>query len=205
MGSEMVSNIRLAHLLVYHTAHRLDRGEAAPLDCTVAKLFATESLTRATLDAIQCHGGDGYTRDYPVERQLRDSKLIEIGAGASEILRTLIWRQWSKEHGTPPAEEQARHTAGSLEERILAALAEDYRQHPALHLSRERLAGRVGAEAEELDAALTALEEKGLVHLHRKRGAVHLVKATYRGLDAAQPEEYYRVVPDYVDQERETF
>ncbi|MCI4327801.1 MAG: acyl-CoA dehydrogenase family protein [Thermoplasmata archaeon] len=60
---------------------------------SAALTFASEASTRVALDAIQVHGGNGYTRDYPVERLARDAKLLEIGAGTSEIRRLLIARE----------------------------------------------------------------------------------------------------------------
>ena len=56
----------------------------------MAKLFASEQATRAALEAIQIHGGYGYTKEYHVERFLRDAKLLEIGEGTSEIQRLVI-------------------------------------------------------------------------------------------------------------------
>jgi isovaleryl-CoA dehydrogenase len=58
-----------------------------------ALTFASEASTRVALDAIQVHGGNGYIRDYPVERLARDAKLLEIGAGTSEIRRLLVARE----------------------------------------------------------------------------------------------------------------
>jgi alkylation response protein AidB-like acyl-CoA dehydrogenase len=60
---------------------------------SAAKLFSTEAATRAGLDAIQIMGGYGYMKDYKVERFMRDSKLMEIGAGTSEIQQMIIARQ----------------------------------------------------------------------------------------------------------------
>ena len=97
MGSDMITGILLGHMLTYYTARTLDSGVDVPLGASVAKLFTTDSLMKTTLDAVQCHGGDGYTTQYPVERHMRDSKLIQIGAGSNEILRTLVWKQWEKE------------------------------------------------------------------------------------------------------------
>lgn len=56
----------------------------------MAKLFASELATRASLEAIQIHGGYGYTKEYHVERFLRDAKLLEIGEGTSEVQRIVI-------------------------------------------------------------------------------------------------------------------
>ncbi|MGH7625133.1 MAG: acyl-CoA dehydrogenase family protein, partial [Gemmatimonadaceae bacterium] len=57
-----------------------------------AKLFCSEMAMRATIKAVQIHGGYGYTRDYPVERMMRDAKVCEIGEGTSEIQRIVIAR-----------------------------------------------------------------------------------------------------------------
>jgi alkylation response protein AidB-like acyl-CoA dehydrogenase len=91
--ADMGTSLEAARLLVYDAAQRFDRGEDAPLPASIAKLFATEFATRAGLDAIQVHGGYGYTKDMPVERYMRDAKLMEIGEGSSEIQRIVIARQ----------------------------------------------------------------------------------------------------------------
>ncbi len=59
----------------------------------MAKLFCSELAMRATIKAIQLHGGYGYTKDYPVERMMRDAKICEIGEGTSEIQRLVIARE----------------------------------------------------------------------------------------------------------------
>ena len=74
-----------------------DQGKRHTLESSMAKLFASEAATRACNKAIQIHGGYGYTREFPVERYLRDAKLCEIGEGTSEIQRTIIGRQITKE------------------------------------------------------------------------------------------------------------
>ncbi len=58
----------------------------------MAKLFASEMATRACLNAIQIHGANGYTKEVPVERYMRDAKLCEIGEGSSQIQRMIIAR-----------------------------------------------------------------------------------------------------------------
>ena len=62
-------------------------------EAAMAKLFASECAMRVTYDAIQVHGGYGYSREYPVERMWRDAKLCVIGEGTSEIQRLVIARQ----------------------------------------------------------------------------------------------------------------
>ena len=67
-------------------------GESDRVKSSVAKLFASEMATRACMNAIQVHGGYGYTKDIPVERYMRDAKLCEIGEGSSQIQRIIIAR-----------------------------------------------------------------------------------------------------------------
>lgn len=91
--ADMAVEIETARLMVHDAALALDRGEDAALKASMAKLFASEMATRAGLQAIQVHGGYGYTKDMPVERYMRDAKLMEIGEGSSEVQRIVIARQ----------------------------------------------------------------------------------------------------------------
>ena len=92
MLADMATEIDAARLLVWDAAASLDRGEKLPVKASIAKLFASEIATKAGLNAIQIHGGYGYTKDIPVERYMRDAKLCEIGEGSSQIQRILIAR-----------------------------------------------------------------------------------------------------------------
>ena len=65
-----------------------DAGQPYSQEASMAKLFATEAAMRACHKAVQIHGGYGYTREFPVERYLRDAKLCEIGEGTSEVQRS---------------------------------------------------------------------------------------------------------------------
>lgn len=89
--ADMYTELEAARALVYHAAQRCQDAGASHL-ASAAKLFASEVATRAGLAAVQVLGGYGYTRDYPVERIARDAKLMEIGAGTSEIQRMIIAR-----------------------------------------------------------------------------------------------------------------
>ncbi len=93
MLADMATEIEAARLLVRDAALSLDGGKSDPLKASIAKLFASEIATKAALNAIQIHGGYGYTKDFPVERYLRDAKLCEIGEGSSQIQRIVIARQ----------------------------------------------------------------------------------------------------------------
>ncbi len=210
MGSDMVVSVNLMSLSTYHTSYHLDRGKDVPIGANVTKLYATDRLTKTALDAIQCHGGDGYMRNYPVERQLRDSKLIEIGAGANEILQHLVWKQWLKQYQNLRKSLRYPVTESSIKgpevkKKILEALAEFYLEHPALYMELEEMSERLGVTGADMDEHLEALEEEKLLVLYRKRGRIALIKATYEGLRQAKPSEYYRKFPDFVDMEREIF
>ncbi|PZN04156.1 MAG: acyl-CoA dehydrogenase, partial [Bacillota bacterium] len=91
--ADMATELEAARWLVYRAAWLRDRGRPYRREAAMAKLFASELAVRAALEAIQIHGGAGYVRDYPVERYLRDAKLMEIGEGTSEIQRLVIARE----------------------------------------------------------------------------------------------------------------
>jgi alkylation response protein AidB-like acyl-CoA dehydrogenase len=97
MLADMATEIEAARLLVRDAALSLDSGKSDPLKASVAKLFASEIATKAALSAIQIHGGYGYTKDFPVERYMRDAKLCEIGEGSSEVQRMIIANQLLKD------------------------------------------------------------------------------------------------------------
>jgi hypothetical protein len=88
------------------------------------------------------------------------------------------------------------------EEKILYALAEDYRINPGLYMSIEDIGEYFDATNERLEEILTSLEKKGLVKLYRTKKGIQLAKATYEGLNAAHPAEYYRWFPDWVNEDR---
>lgn len=91
--SDMATQIDAARLLVHQAAFLMDNKKRVTKEASMAKLYASEVAMRATLEAIQIHGGYGYTKDYPVERYFRDAKLCQIGEGTSEIQRLVIARQ----------------------------------------------------------------------------------------------------------------
>ena len=93
MLADMATEIEAARLLVRDAALSLDGGKSDPLKASIAKRFASEIATKAALNAIQILGGYGYTKDFPVERYLRDAKLCEIGEGSNQIQRIVIARE----------------------------------------------------------------------------------------------------------------
>ena len=89
----MATEIDAARLLIMRAAVLKDSGRRYKREASMAKLFASEAAMRACDEAIQIHGGYGYTREYPVERYWRDAKLCTIGEGTSEIQRMVIARE----------------------------------------------------------------------------------------------------------------
>jgi butyryl-CoA dehydrogenase len=90
--SDMATEIEAGKHLMYHAAWLAQNKRPFSKEAAIAKLFCSELAMRATLKAIQIHGGYGYTKDYPVERMMRDAKVCEIGEGTSEIQRVVIAR-----------------------------------------------------------------------------------------------------------------
>ena len=95
--SDMATEIEAGKHLVYHAAWLAQRGEPFGKAAAMAKLYCSELAMRTTIKAIQVHGGYGYTKEYPVERMMRDAKICEIGEGTSEIQRMVIARHLLKE------------------------------------------------------------------------------------------------------------
>ena len=92
MLSDMAMEIDAGRLLTRKAAILSDAGKPSNVEASIAKLFTSEMATRACLNAIQIHGGTGYTKEVPVERYMRDAKLCEIGEGTSQIQRIIIAR-----------------------------------------------------------------------------------------------------------------
>ena len=91
--ADMAMNIELARNMYLKAAWLKDSGQPYSLEANYAKLFGSEMATKAALEAIQIHGGYGYINEFPVARYLRDSKLLEIGEGTSEVIRLVIARR----------------------------------------------------------------------------------------------------------------
>ncbi|MCC6744458.1 MAG: acyl-CoA dehydrogenase family protein [Acidobacteria bacterium] len=88
--ADMATEIEAARLLTYQAAALKDAGRGVTKQSAMAKLYASEVSVRVSEEAIQIHGGYGYIKDYPVEKFWRDSKLLTIGEGTSEIQRIVI-------------------------------------------------------------------------------------------------------------------
>ena len=91
--ADMATELDAARLLTLRSAALKDAGKTVTRESSMAKLYASEVAVRIGEEAVQIHGGYGYTKDYPVERFWRDSKLCTIGEGTSEIQRMVIARE----------------------------------------------------------------------------------------------------------------
>ncbi len=93
MLADMATQIEAARTLLYKAAWLKEQGRPYTMEAAMAKMFATEMAEKVCRDAIQVHGGYGYSQEYPVERLYRDARLMTIGEGTSEIQRLVIARQ----------------------------------------------------------------------------------------------------------------
>ncbi|MEA3065678.1 MAG: isovaleryl-CoA dehydrogenase [Sphingomonadales bacterium] len=91
--ADMYVALNSARAYVYAVARNCDAGKTTRFDAAGAILLASENAVKVSLEAIQALGGAGYTKDWPVERFMRDAKLLDIGAGTNEIRRMLIGRE----------------------------------------------------------------------------------------------------------------
>jgi isovaleryl-CoA dehydrogenase len=91
--ADMYVALNSARAYVYQVARACDAGKTTRFDAAGAILYASEQAVKVSLEAIQALGGAGYTKDWPVERFMRDAKLLDIGAGTNEIRRMLIGRE----------------------------------------------------------------------------------------------------------------
>ncbi len=92
MIAQMARDVEAARLLTWHAAWMVDQGMNASKESACAKLFATDTAMRAATDAVQIFGGNGYMREYPVEKLMRDAKLLQIYEGTNQIQHIVIAR-----------------------------------------------------------------------------------------------------------------
>jgi alkylation response protein AidB-like acyl-CoA dehydrogenase len=91
MLADMAMAVHGARLMVHHAARQVDAGIADnTLEASMAKCFAADAAMKVTIDAVQVFGGYGYTREYPVERYMRDAKIMQIYEGTNQIQRLIV-------------------------------------------------------------------------------------------------------------------
>jgi hypothetical protein len=212
--ADLVIMTKAQRLMTYYTAYLWDLGVDITVESNVAKVFNCEAAIKASLDAIQVMGADGVTTFYPLEQILNQSKVENIAGGTMEACRLVIFRSGLRQMAedllmqrrvihpklgvpvtvaTKPEKEKDCN-----ENSLLKVLAEDYRVNPGLFMSRQDLEELFDADGTQLDDNLFSLEKKGLVKLYRTRRGIELAKATYEGLDQANPQEYYQWYPSWV-------
>jgi alkylation response protein AidB-like acyl-CoA dehydrogenase len=96
--ADMATRIEASRLLIHSAAARKDRGERCDVEAGMAKLFATETAAEVTLEAMRVMGGNGYSKDFTVERLYRDAPLVVIGGGTNELQRLIIARGLLERH-----------------------------------------------------------------------------------------------------------
>jgi len=213
--SDMISRLYLSRLVMYYAAYNADLGREVPIEAAVSKLFAADWAMETALEAIQCMGGNGALKIYPVQRMMQDAKLSQIAAGTSEVLKLLIYRQGTKimksdlkvprrvidpELGIPlPIGKTPAPAAARSEADVLGVLAENYRVNPGLHMTLEDIREWIDIDEAKLVKHLEALEKSGVVGLYRSRKGISLARITLSGLQKMHPPEYYRRIPGWVN------
>jgi len=216
--ADMLAQLRTARLLTYYSAYLMDLKMDAVMEATLAKLYTSEAYEQLVIDAQQVMGGDGWTRFYPLETYMRDAKVNQLGAGTSEVMRMVLYRQglraMTDELKMPPRQIHPKLSipVSTLkpevvkevnEKTLLTVLAEDYRVNPGLYMSRTDMKERLaGVSDEQLNQLLTTLETQGLVKTYKdRRGNITLAKATYKGLKQAKPPEFYQWYPEWINKD----
>ena len=93
MIADMATKVEAGRLLVWQSAAQLDKGKRNTLACSHAKRFAADSAMEITVDAVQVYGGYGFIKEYPVEKLMRDAKIMQLYEGTSQIQRLVIAKE----------------------------------------------------------------------------------------------------------------
>jgi acyl-CoA dehydrogenase len=96
MLADMVTGVDASRLLTWRAAWLLDQGKSASIESSMAKRLSADTAMSVATDAVQIYGGYGYTKEYPVEKLMRDAKLLQIYEGTSQIQRLVIARELLK-------------------------------------------------------------------------------------------------------------
>jgi alkylation response protein AidB-like acyl-CoA dehydrogenase len=98
--ADMATKIEASRLLIESAAEKKNRGERCDMEAGMAKLFATDTAAEVSLEAMRILGGNGYSKDFPVERYYRDAPLLVIGGGTNELQRLIIARRLLEKYKT---------------------------------------------------------------------------------------------------------
>lgn len=212
--ADMIWKLYLSRLVVYYSAYCADMGKQVPVEAAISKMFASDSAMETALEAVQCMGGNGIMKIYPVERLFRDAKHAQIAAGTSEVLKLLIYRQGTKSLKNDlkvpqraidpklniplPVGKPLPKTKAKGEADVLKVLAEDYRVNPGLHMTMEDIKEWLDISDEDLIKFLESLEKQGTAGLYRTKKGIGMARVTLKGLQKANPPEYYKYVPKWL-------
>jgi acyl-CoA dehydrogenase len=126
MIADMSTKVDAGRLLVWNSAVLLDQGKRNTLVSSEAKRFAADSAMEITVDAVQVYGGYGFIKEYPVEKLMRDAKIMQLYEGTSQIQRLVIAREVllprNIDETTPEAEAKAKASEGSQSEQAAATV-----------------------------------------------------------------------------------
>ena len=126
MIADMATKVDAARLLVWNSAVLLDQGKRNTLVSSEAKRFAADSAMEITVDAVQVYGGYGFIKEYPVEKLMRDAKIMQLYEGTSQIQRLVIAREVllprNIDDTAPEAEAKAKESEGSQSEQAAATV-----------------------------------------------------------------------------------
>jgi acyl-CoA dehydrogenase len=115
MIADMATKVDAGRLLTWNSAVQLDQGQRNTLRSSEAKRFASDSAMEVTTDAVQVYGGYGFIKEYPVEKLMRDAKIMQLYEGTSQIQRLVIAKEVllprNIDDRTPEAEEKAADAA----------------------------------------------------------------------------------------------
>ncbi|HEX6229960.1 MAG TPA: acyl-CoA dehydrogenase family protein, partial [Solirubrobacterales bacterium] len=126
MIADMATKVDAARLLVWNSAVLLDQGKRNTKVSSMAKRFAADSAMEITVDAVQVYGGYGFIKEYPVEKLMRDAKIMQLYEGTSQIQRLVIAKEVllprQIEEKTPEAEARAQESEDSQTEQAAATV-----------------------------------------------------------------------------------
>jgi alkylation response protein AidB-like acyl-CoA dehydrogenase len=212
--ADMIWKLYLSRLMVYYSAYCADMGKEVPVEAAICKMFASDSAMETAMEAVQCMGGNGIMKIYPVERFFRDAKHAQIAAGTSEVLKLLIYRMGTKtmkndlkvpqrvidpELKLPlPIGKPLPKTRAKSEADVLKVLAENYRINPGLHMTMEDIKEWLDISDEDLIKYLESLEKQGTAGCYRTKRGIGMARVTLKGLQKANPPEYYKYIPEWL-------
>lgn len=220
--ANMVSRLKVARAALYTTAYKWDQEMDVSVEASAMKAFGAELTLQSAMEATQIMGGDGVNRFYPVQNIFEVAKTEHIAGGTIEACHLTIYRSAMKElkediqmprrvldpaTGVPVPDYEPAKKVALTEDSLLKVLSDDYKVNPGLHMTIPDLQQYLEGTPEQIVAAIESLEKQGLVMVYRTKKGVQLAKATYDGLNKAQPKEAYIWFPEWVkkDMKNRTF